>query len=94
MSDTTLRLANLAEAVTLALLVCVAMPLKYWAGQPLAVSIVGAVHGVCFLFFVWALVRAFFMRAVGIRRSLALLVGAFVPFGGFVNDYWMQRREV
>lgn len=93
MTDITLRWANLAEAATLVLLFCVAMPLKYMAGLPLAVSIVGSIHGLCFLLFIFVLIRAFFMRSVGLSYSLALIVGAFIPFGGFINDYWMQKQQ-
>jgi len=93
MNDTALRWANLAEAATLVALFCVAMPLKYMAGLPVAVSIVGSLHGLCFMLFIVVLMRALFMRSVGIVYSLALIVGAFVPFGGFINDYWMQKRQ-
>ena len=91
MQDKPLRLANLAEAATLVLLFCIAMPLKYWAGLPLAVSIVGSVHGLCFLLFLGTLLLALIRRRVGVGYSLALVVGAFIPFGGFVNDAWMRR---
>lgn len=92
MHDNTLRLANLAEAATLVLLFCIAMPLKYMAGLPIAVSIVGSIHGLCFILFIVVLMRALAMRTVGIGYSLALVVGAFIPFGGFINDYWMRKK--
>lgn len=93
MQDKSLRLANLAEAATLVALFCIAMPLKYWAGMPLAVSVVGSVHGLCFVLFIFVLLRALAMRTIGIGYSFALVVGAFIPFGGFINDAWMQRRQ-
>ncbi|MFG1498200.1 DUF3817 domain-containing protein [Saccharospirillum sp. HFRX-1] len=93
MTDTPLRWANLAEAATLVLLFCVAMPLKYMVGLPIAVSIVGSIHGICFLLFIFVLMRALFMRTISIVYSLALIVGAFIPFGGFINDYWMRKRQ-
>ncbi|PTY36100.1 hypothetical protein BGP77_01930 [Saccharospirillum sp. MSK14-1] len=93
MNDTALRWANLAEAATLVALFCVAMPLKYMAGFPAAVSLVGSIHGICFLLFIFVLMRALFMRSIGIPYSLALVVGAFIPFGGFINDYWMRKRQ-
>ncbi|MDB2448733.1 DUF3817 domain-containing protein [bacterium] len=92
MNDTALRWANLAEAATLVALFCVAMPLKYWAGLPVAVSVMGSIHGLCFVLFIVVLMRALSMQTVGIRYSLALVVGAFIPFGGFINDYWMRKK--
>lgn len=92
MNDTALRWANLAEAATLVALFCVAMPLKYMAGMPIAVSIAGSIHGLCFMLFIVVLMRALSMRVVSIGYSLALFVGAFIPFGGFINDYWMRKK--
>ena len=44
-----LRLVGKVEAVSYLLLLGVAMPLKYLAGQPLAVRIVGLAHGILFI---------------------------------------------
>jgi len=53
-----LRAIILAEASSFALLLGVAMPLKYAAGLPQAVRIVGMLHGVLFLILCWALLQA------------------------------------
>jgi integral membrane protein len=45
MSLKALRLIALLEGTTLILLVLVAMPLKYQFGLPIAVSIMGPIHG-------------------------------------------------
>jgi len=50
-----LRRVGQIEAVSFLLLIGVAMPLKYLAGQPLAVKIVGWAHGVLFVIFGCAL---------------------------------------
>jgi len=44
-----LRITAFAEAVTLILLVCVAVPLKYVLGMPAFVAALGPVHGVAFI---------------------------------------------
>ena len=46
------------EGLSFVLLLFVAMPLKYWAGLPLAVRIVGMVHGLLFVLFIGALFSA------------------------------------
>ena len=46
-----LRITAFAEAVTLILLVCVAVPLKYILGMPAFVAALGPVHGVAFIVF-------------------------------------------
>jgi integral membrane protein len=66
-----LRHAALAEAVSYLLLLGVAMPLKYLAGQPRAVSIVGMIHGVLFLVLCWALLQAWISK-LSLKRCLAV----------------------
>lgn len=84
-----LRTLGLIEGVSTLLLLGVAMPLKYAAGMPMAVTVVGSVHGILFM----GLVAMFFIavRRVPIPVSLALagIVGAVVPFGPFVVDRWL-----
>ena len=81
-----LRLVALLEGSSFLILLFVAMPLKYLAGLPLAVRIVGTVHGVLFLLFIAALVRASIRRRWPFRRSLLAFVASIVPFGTFVFD--------
>jgi integral membrane protein len=47
-----LRKAGIAEGISFLVLLCVAMPLKYFFNQPMAVSIVGWIHGVLFVAFI------------------------------------------
>ena len=68
------------------MLLFVAMPLKYLAGLPLAVRIVGSVHGALFVLFVAALVRASIKREWPFNRSLLAFAASIVPFGTFVFD--------
>ena len=46
-----LRLVALLEGTSFVVLLFIAMPLKYLADLPLAVRIVGSVHGALFLMF-------------------------------------------
>ena len=41
-----------AEGISFLFLLLIAMPLKYLAGMPLAVSIVGGLHGILFVSFI------------------------------------------
>ena len=85
------RITALAEAASfLALLV--ATYVKYGHDQEIGVQILGPVHGVLFLaYVVLALLLA--SEAGWSRGTTALvLLGAALPFGGFVVDRWMARR--
>lgn len=74
------------------LLVCVAMPLKYLAAQPLAVTIVGALHGLLWIGYLVAL-------AVGgkvLRWPLATVflggVASVLPFGPWWFESYSAKR--
>lgn len=88
-----LRVVGWLEGASYLLLLFVAMPLKYLAGQPQAVQVVGMAHGVLFIAFCLAAVHA----AVAKRWPLGTLMAAFVssvlPFGPFVFDAWALREE-
>src|SRR5262249_19012058 len=55
---TRVRIAGLAEGVSFLLLLGVAMPLKYFADYPMAVTVVGTIHGVLFILFGLAVLDA------------------------------------
>ena len=88
-----LRTIGLVEGTSTLLLFGVAMPLKYVAGKPLAVTVVGSLHGALFI----ALVAAFLIgrRRVPLtsRLTAAGIFGAVVPFGPFVVDRWLVELD-
>ena len=81
-----LRLVALLEGSSFLILLFIAMPLKYLAGLPLAVRVVGSIHGALFLLFLAALYRAARARAWPRRRSVIAFVASILPFGTFVFD--------
>lgn len=80
------------EALTLLALLCVAMPLKYMAGVPDVVSVMGPIHGCAFMIFLWFTIRSWAEGLMGWTDVARLFVGAFIPFGGFVNERWLRRK--
>jgi integral membrane protein len=86
------RLVALAEGASFLALLFVAMPLKYLLGLPLAVRIVGSIHGALFIMFVLALIRAGTARSWPFHRWLLAFVSAIVPLGTFVFDRWLRRE--
>ncbi len=86
------RYVALAEATTfLALLV--AAVVKRTDGNEIGVQILGPIHGLLFI--------AYVVMALNLRQELGwtnkqtfwILVGAVLPFGGYVVDWWLARRE-
>ena len=87
-----LRLVSLGEATTLILLVGIAVPLKHLAGQPLGVRVMGPVHGLMFLAYLWTAVQTVSGGGWNGRDIARLLIGALVPFGGFLNMRLLRRK--
>ena len=74
------------EGVSTLVLFGVAMPLKYVAGMPMAVTVAGSIHGFLFLALVCAFAAG--VKAIPISWRLALtgMLAAVVPFGPFLLD--------
>ena len=86
------RLIAFLEGLSFLILLFVAMPLKYWAGLPLAVRIAGSLHGLLFIAFVFALILVSIARGWPLRRSLLAFVSSIVPFGTFAFDASLRRE--
>jgi integral membrane protein len=87
-----IRLIAFTEGVSFLVLLLVAMPLKYMAGLPLAVRIVGMAHGVLFIVFVLMLVWVSIARAWPARRWMLAFVSSIVPFGMLFFDRSLRRE--
>lgn len=81
-----LRVAGLAEGSSFLVLLGIAMPLKYFADWPLAVRVVGWVHGVLFLAFCYALLNAHRHAKWSLGRSGVFFIAGLLPFGPFLVD--------
>ena len=89
----TLRLVALAEATSfLALLV--ATYVKYANDAPLGVDILGPIHGILFLAYVYIAVMIRDSLGWSHRTTLLVLAGAVLTFGGFVVDRWLAKSTV
>jgi integral membrane protein len=88
-----LRITGFIEGVSFLLLLGIAMPLKYLAGFPAAVKIVGIVHGILFMLYIASVIHV----KVEHRRSIVWMTGAFVaailPFGTFVLDRQLRQMQ-
>ena len=76
-----LRIAALVEGATLLMLVGVAVPLKHLAGWPLGVTVMGPLHGLAFLAYLWSLAQATADGRLPARDAARWLAAALVPFG-------------
>jgi len=88
-----LRYTALAEGTSFLLLVGVAMPLKYFAGMPLAVKYTGWAHGGLFVLLCLLLLLVMLCARWSLGRGALVFAAALVPLGPFLLDRHMRRWE-
>lgn len=88
-----LRVITLIEGLSFLALLFIAMPMKYLANLPMAVKIAGWIHGVLFILFCLALVRAMATEKWPLSRAALVFIAALIPFGPFFIDRKMQGYE-
>jgi integral membrane protein len=89
-----LQHASILEASTLVVLLFVAVPLKHMAGLPVATAIVGPLHGLAFLFYLWTVLETTMGGGWTHAEIARLVLAAFIPFGGFTNIAFLQRKAL
>lgn len=88
-----LRLIGIAEGFSFLILLLIAMPLKYWAGWPLAVKYVGWAHGLLFILYIIAVFAAIKAMNWGFRDVAIALIASLLPAGTLVLDRRWRTRE-
>lgn len=88
---TRLRLVGMMEGVSFLVLLGIAMPLKYLAGQPQMVRIVGAAHGLLFVLFVAVVLEVGVRMRWPLGRIVLALASSVLPFGPFLFDAHLRR---
>jgi integral membrane protein len=86
-----LRVIGFWEGVSFLVLLGIAMPLKYYAGEPGAVRVVGMAHGVLFMLYVAAAIQTALDRDWTWRRTALVLLASLLPAGPFVVDAKLLR---
>jgi len=81
-----LRVFSIVEGVSTLLLFFVAMPLKYAVGMPMAVTIVGSVHGALFTILLIAFAVGYQLVPLPGKLAWLGIAAAIVPFGPFLLD--------
>jgi integral membrane protein len=86
------RVAAWVTGVGLLVLVLIAMPLKYFFGQPELVAVVGMMHGFLYMaYIVLTLLLAERCRWKPLDALLILVAGT-IPFASFVAEHRVTQR--
>jgi len=87
-----LRWTSLVEGATLILLVCLAVPMKRFAGMPEFVSMMGPLHGGAFLIYLVMVMRASKVGLFTAKEVMRLTLAAFIPFGALLLTGLFKRK--
>ena len=87
------RHVGLVEGISFLLLLGIAMPLKYLAGWPWGVKVVGWAHGVLFVLYGLATLQAMRHCGWGLVRAFTIFGASLIPFGPFLIDPKLRREE-
>ena len=79
------------EGASFLVLLGIAMPLKYLAGLPQPVRIVGLTHGVLFIAYVLLVFNAVGSGRFDGRTAAWALLASLLPFGPFVFERRLQN---
>ena len=88
-----MRLVGMAEGVSFLLLMGLAMPLKYFAGYPAAVTWTGWIHGLLFIVYCLTILAALVGGRISLGKAALAFVAALVPLGPFLLDGKLAEDE-
>ncbi len=65
---------------------------KVHLGHPQAVSVVGMIHGILFILYIWILIRVWIDRNWKFSRATIAVIASLVPFGTMMFDPSLKRE--
>lgn len=83
-----------AEGISYLVLLLIAMPLKYFAGWPVAVKVVGMLHGLLFVAFCITLLHAAIVYRLGIKKVIIAFLLSLIPFGTFFLEKALRNEHL
>ncbi|NWK56366.1 DUF3817 domain-containing protein [Verrucomicrobiaceae bacterium N1E253] len=88
-----LRIISLVEALSYLILLFIAMPMKYLWEEPLAVRIVGSLHGFLFCVFCVALLDAMLTQKWNIKPPALIFLASLIPFAPLWVERWLKTQQ-
>jgi integral membrane protein len=76
----------IAEGISYLALLLIAMPLKYFAGMPLAVKYTGWAHGLLFVLYVALVIMCWMEYKWKFGKTLLVMVCSLLPFAPFIIE--------
>lgn len=87
------RKVAMAEGISFLVLLGIAMPLKYFANMPLAVTVVGGLHGILFVAFLILAREVKSEYKKDLKWLMKAGIASILPFGTIVMDKEWKKEE-
>lgn len=84
---------SIIEGLSLLILLCIAMPIKYIGGNPAPVSYVGMIHGILFILYVVYLLAISSELEWSFRFTFIAFISASIPFGMIYLDKKLKTQS-
>ncbi len=88
------RLINKIEGISFIILLFIAMPLKYSFGYPMAVRIVGMLHGLLVFAFIYQIIEAKKEAGFTWKETALYSILSLIPFGSFYTDKLLAKKMI
>lgn len=88
-----LRTVGIWEGISYLVLLFVAMPLKYFAGLAMAVRLMGTIHGILFILFIYCIFNAMSNAGMSFRKAIIAFVASLIPFATFYLDKLIFKQK-
>lgn len=87
------RMMGFIEGLSLLVLLFIAMPLKYFAGLPEVVTVVGALHGAFFISYLFVIAYTTYKIRWSLIWPISAVIVAFIPFGNILLDTKLKQQR-
>jgi integral membrane protein len=87
------RVIAITEGISFLVLLLIAMPLKYMFDIPEPVTIMGWIHGVLFMVFIFFAILVFTYFEKEVMWLVKVLLSSLIPFGPFILGKELKIEE-
>ncbi len=88
------RIVAFLEGVSFLILLFIAMPLKYIYAMPTPNKVIGMIHGVLFVAYVFYLMQVKSENNWTLKKTAIAFLASILPFGTFVLDANVLKKEI
>lgn len=88
------RQVGFIEGVSFLVLIFIAMPLKYFFALQVAVKVVGMLHSLLFMAYIYYLIAVRQKYKFDNRFTIFLFIASLIPFGTFYSDTKLKSFDL